>query len=144
MGPRLRNLTVGFVAAAVAVVSVHQAIVWLLDASGLIERQAWSMAPVEPWGVPTLVNAMFWGGLWGAVMAALFDSLPGRTTLQKGLLFGWAIFAFANCLLIPLIKGSPLIYGFDLAKLLSVFLILSGFGIASALIYDWMRRSRTA
>jgi len=139
MTANVKNAILGFVAAAISVVFVHQTIILLLNLTGLTDRTPWSFAPVPPWGVPTLVNAIFWGGFWGSVLALFWERLPGRTTGSKGLFFGWMIFVFSNCLILPLIKGVALFYGFDAKRLLSVFLILSGFATATALIYERLR-----
>jgi hypothetical protein len=140
MNARPSNLALGFFAAAIAVVTVHQSIVFILNETGLISRTAWSMAPHGPLAVPSLLNAVFWGGLWGALLVLLYDNLPGRGPLPKGLLFGWAIYLFSNNIILPLIKGQPLFYGGDVNQLLAVFLILSGFGMATAFIYSLLRR----
>jgi hypothetical protein len=126
----------GFLSAAIAVLTVHQGLVFLLDASGLISRQAWSLAPHGPLQVPSLLNAVFWGGLWGSVLALVYDIVPGRAAAIKGLVFGWMIYLFSNNLILPILKGTPLFYGGDLNQLLAVFVILSGFGATTAIIYN--------
>ena len=134
------RLLLGFLAAAIAVVTVHQSIVFLLDASGLITRQAWSTAPHGPLQVPTIVNSTFWGGLWGALLGLIYDRFPGRSAWLKGLLFGWMMYIVSNSTLLPLIKGQPLFFDFQWNQALAVFLILSGFGMATAILYDWLRQ----
>ncbi|NJO33910.1 MAG: hypothetical protein HC869_12975 [Rhodospirillales bacterium] len=57
----------GFIAAAIAVVTVHEGIIYALTQSGWMRGTAWSMQPIPPWGVPRLVNAMFWGASGGTV-----------------------------------------------------------------------------
>jgi hypothetical protein len=139
MDVNLRNVVTGFLAAALAVVTVHQSIVFGLDSAGIIKRAAWSLEPMGPLQIPTLLNSMFWGGLWGAVLALVYPKLPGSAAWLKGLVFGWLIYVLSNNLILPLIKGKPLFFGGDFNQLLSVFLILSGFGIATAVIYNALR-----
>jgi phosphotransferase system glucose/maltose/N-acetylglucosamine-specific IIC component len=134
-----RNLVTGFVAAAIAVLTVHQSIVFGLDSAGVISREAWSVKPHGPLQIPTILNSVFWGGLWGSVLALLYNKLPGSAAWIKGLLFGWLIYFFSNNLILPLIKGNPLFFGGDLNQLAAVFLILSGFGMATAIIYNAFR-----
>lgn len=134
-----RNVVTGFAAAAIAVVTVHQSIVFGLDSGGIIKRAAWSLDPVGPFQLPTILNSIFWGGLWGAVLALVYPKLPGSAAWFKGLVFGWLIYLLSNNLILPLIKGKPLFYGGDTNQLLSVFLILSGFGAATAVIYNALR-----
>jgi hypothetical protein len=139
MAVPFRNVVTGFVAAAIAVLTVHQSIVFALDNIGFIDRDAWSLAPHGPFQIPTIVNAVVWGGLWGALFALLFSKLPGQAAWLKGLLFGWMIYLFSNNLILPLIKGNPLFFGGNINQLVAVFLILSGFGIATAVIYNALR-----
>jgi hypothetical protein len=134
-----RNVVTGFAAAAIAVVTVHQCIVFGLDSAGIIKRAAWSLDPVGPFQIPTILNSIFWGGLWGAVLALVYPKLPGSAAWLKGLVFGWLIYLLSNNLILPLMKGKPLFYGGDTNQLLSVFLILSGFGAATAVIYNALR-----
>ena len=73
------NLLLGFIAAALAVVTAHQGVILLLKTIGMIPAATtpWNLAPFQvhwlgepiilrgtPLKVPTLVNLMFWGGLW--------------------------------------------------------------------------------
>ena len=139
MTKHMKNAALGFVAAAISVIFVHQTTILLLNLAGLTDRTPWSLAPVPPWGVPTLLNAIFWGGLWGTLLALVWRHLPGRTAAIKGLLYGWMIYLVSNCLILPLIKGQPLFYGFDSNRLLTVFVVLSGFATATALVYDRLR-----
>ena len=130
------TLLLGFISAALAVVTVHQGLVYLLDGIGLISRTAWSMAPSGRFQVPALLNAIFWGGLWGSLLAALYAHLPGGGPVIKGLIFGSGIYLFSNCLILPLLKGQPLFYGGNSNQLITVLIILAGFGIATAVIYN--------
>lgn len=66
-GFSIRNLLFGFIAGAIAVVVVHQSVVYALVATGMLPATSipWNLKPYGPLGVPTVVNTMFWGGLWG-------------------------------------------------------------------------------
>ncbi len=142
-----RNPLLGFIAAAIAVVTVHQAIVYVFaNYLGLFPptTQAWNMKPYGPLGVPTIVNGMFWGGLWGALFALIHDKLPGAMWL-KGLIYGLLITLISNWTLLPIIRKAlgvtnaaqiALFSGGDPKRMLAVALLLGGFGIATALIYS--------
>jgi hypothetical protein len=134
----LGELVRGFVAAAISVLAIHQVIVGLANKLGLWPGQPYSTAPIGPLGVPTIVNSIFWGGLWGVVYALFNQHLPDGPLWLRGMMFGWLMVVFSNCLLVPFLKGQPLFFGFDPKKLMSVTLILSGFGAALALLYDWL------
>ena len=141
----LGRMVLGFIAAAIAVVTVHQLIIYVLALTGLIRAAAWSLQSVPPWGVPRLVNGMFWGGLWGALFALLYERLPGGTAWLKGLIYGLLIVVVSNWILLPLIKGQifgqpnqVLFGGWNPLRMLATVLILGGFGITLGVIYRLM------
>jgi hypothetical protein len=145
-GPIGRS-ALGFVAAAIAVLTVHEGTIYLLAAGGLTRSSAWSMTPaIPPWGVPRLINNVFWGGLWGVLFAALYDKIPGGAGWLKGLIYGLTIVVVSNWILLPLIKGrvfgqagQVLFSGFDPRRMLVTLIILGGFGIGLGIIYALMR-----
>lgn len=132
----MSGLILGFVSAALAVVTVHQSIILLLNKAGVLPNEPWSLKPVPPLGVPAIVNGMFWGGLWGVVYVLLRDALPPDEAWEKGWLFGLLVALISNFTLLPIIKGSPPFMGGDVKKIAGVLIVLSGFGIATAVIYD--------
>lgn len=140
------RIVLGFIAAAIAVVTVHEGIIYVLTQSGLIRGTPWGMQPIAPWGVPRLVNNIFWGGLWGVLFALIYEQLPGGMAWLKGLVYGLLIVVFSNWLLLPLIKGQlfgqpnqVLFSGWDPRRMLAVVLIVGGFGLALGVIYSLMR-----
>lgn len=133
------SLLLGFTAAALSVLVVHQGIVLALNKAGVWPAKPWSMAPFGPLNVPTIVNSVFWGGLWGVVFAALQRYIPGDGPLLQGLIFGLLIALVSNFTLLPLIKGQPLFFGFDGRKIAIVLTILAGFGIGTSLILHGLR-----
>ena len=135
----LSDLLRGIAAAAISVLFVHQVIVFILHKSGLWPGKPYSTAPVGPLGVPTILNSVFWGGVWGVVYALFHEMLPAAPTWLHGVTFGCLMAVFSNSLLVPLLKRQPLFFDFDVKKLVSVFLILSGFGAGLALLYEALR-----
>ena len=138
----LGRVVLGFIAAAIAVLVVHEGIIFLLTQYGLIRATAWGMQPIPPWGVPRLLNNVFWGGLWGILFALIYDWIPGGMAWLKGLIYGLAIVVVSNWILLPLIKGrlfdqpnQVLFSGWDPQRMLAVALIVGGFGLALGIIY---------
>src|SRR4051794_41886064 len=67
----------GFVAGFLAILIFHQIALLLLHLAGLVPATPWNMAPVPPLGVPAVISAAFWGGLWGVVLVLLAPRLGG-------------------------------------------------------------------
>ena len=153
MAPKASNdsmmsLILGFIAAAIAVLTVHQAIVYGLVGAKVLPptSQPWSTAAVGPLGIPKILNDVFWGGLWGALFAAIWPKLPGGSMWLRGLIFGWIIAVVSNWILLPFIRGTLLsmprqdyFASFDPTRMGATLLILGGFGLATGLIYGLLR-----
>src|SRR5262245_30273143 len=60
----VRHLMYGFLAGALAVATFHQGMVFVLSIVGVIQSHVYALRGVPPFGVPTILNQMFWGGLW--------------------------------------------------------------------------------
>jgi hypothetical protein len=136
-----KSLLAGFIAAAISVVIFHQGMFLILNALGLLPARPWNLAPTGPLGVPTLLNQMFWGGLWGMLFSIVWPHLPGRDFWLKGMVFGWlGPMLLGNWILIPLIKGGPFFAGLVPMRMLVGALIAGAFGLGLGLIYEQLRR----
>lgn len=137
MNVSLKNLLMGFLAAAIATITVHELINFVLLQAGLFPRAPWSMSPAAVTGVPQVLSDTFWGGLWGMLFALIQGSIPGGNLTVKGLIFGVVGPALIGVfILLPLITGRfPLFFGGDPKLIVSVLLILGGFGAAMGWLY---------
>lgn len=127
----------GFLAAALSVLTTHEILVWILGRIRLLpDAQPWSLKPLGPLKTPTILNSIFWGGLWGVVYVLLKDQIPISHISFRGLIFGLLIALFSNFTLLALLKGKPLFMGFDFKVIASVLVILGGFGISTALLFE--------
>jgi hypothetical protein len=145
------RMVLGFIAAAIAVLIVHEGVIYLLTQGGLIRGAAWGMQPIPPWGVPRLINNVFWGGLWGVLFALIYEGLPGGAAWLKGLIYGLFIVVVSNWILLPLIKGQVfgqpnqvLFGGWDPRRMAAAAIIVGAFGLALGVLYGLMRRDKAA
>jgi len=136
----LKALVLGFIAGAIAVVTVHEIINFILLQAGLFPRVPWSMQPAAYTGVPQIVSDAFWGGVWGVIFVLLYGVLPGGGPTVKGLIFGIIGPAIIGVfILVPLITGRfPLFFDFAPNMVGSVLLILACFGAAMGWLYGFM------
>ncbi|MGE0630743.1 MAG: hypothetical protein AB7O43_23400, partial [Hyphomicrobiaceae bacterium] len=133
----------GFLTGALSVLVFHQGMYFALIKLGFrLSGTPWEMSPGGPYGVPVLLNQMFWGGLWGLLFAYLVDHLPSELPWLKGLVFGMVFpMLLGGWLVVSLLKGRPLFggaftNGFNPAALLRGFLLNGvAFGIGLGLLY---------
>ena len=131
-----RRLTVGFLGGALAVPICHQGTLALLHAAGV--------APQHAWAVPQLWSLMFWGGVWGVVLAAALGSLRGAALLGASLLFGALFPTLVAWFIVAPLKGQPMAAGFAPAAMLIGPIVNAawGFGTGLALLLIGPRERR--
>lgn len=138
----VKSMVLGFIAAAIAVLTAHELISYILLQAGIFPREPWSMKPAAVTGVPQIISDMFWGGFWGVLFALIYPFIPGGSPTLKGLIFGIVAPAILGVLIaLPLLTGRfPLFFGFDPKLIGSVLLILAGFGAAMGWLYGFLTR----
>lgn len=100
-----RWIIVGAISGAVSVLLFHQGVAALLHALELIGGAPYSLQPTRPFGVPVLWSIVFWGGVWGAVLAATLGRLDGARLLLAALVFGAILPSLVALLVVAPLKG---------------------------------------
>ena len=77
------TLALAFAAGFLAVPLFHQIAFLLLYLAGVIPAPPYNMRPTAPLGVPSVVSASFWGGVWGVVFALVVP--PGTWQAARSL-----------------------------------------------------------
>jgi hypothetical protein len=131
LSPALR----GFVAGALAVPAGHQVALALFWWLGWTARAPFSLSPTEPLGVPALLSSMFWGGLWGIVLAVL---LARRATAggywALALVFGALAPTLVAGLVVAPLRGQPAAAGGDPRGIVVGLAINAAWGLGVALL----------
>lgn len=136
----LQTALIGFVAGALSVLIFHQGGFWIANELGFARAQLYNWAPTKPLGVPIIVSAAFWGGLWGILFAFVVPRLPG---FLSGVL-GWILFAVVvvsavNWLVVFPLKGLPPGGGWRMPGLVVVPLVYALWGFGMWLIATVLR-----
>ncbi|HEY1934392.1 MAG TPA: hypothetical protein VGG99_20480 [Acetobacteraceae bacterium] len=121
----------GFIAAAISVLTFHQGIVglyYLAHAAG----RPWSLAPVPPFGVPRVLDLCFWGGLYGIGYGLIWPWLAVPRWFS-GILLGFLAVAVLWLVVAPL-KGAPLGFGWHADGMIRSLIINGGWGLGVGLI----------
>ena len=134
----------GFVAAAISVLTFHQGMWGLLYLLGPMGRPPYPTNPIPPFGVPFIVDLCFWGGVYGIVFGLLRPRFTWPLWLS-GLILG-IIASLVGLFIIAPIKGMPIAGGWHLMPFVLNFLINGSWGIGVGLILPLLspRRTRTA
>jgi hypothetical protein len=131
----LRRILLGFAAGFLAVPLFHQVALFLLHAAG-IGPAAWNMAPVPPFGVPALLSAAFWGGLWGIALALVEPRFPrGAGYWVAALLFGAVLPTLVVWFVVLPIKGLPVGGGFAWPGIVIGPVVNGAWGVGTALLF---------
>ncbi|WP_158927198.1 hypothetical protein [Acidisphaera sp. S103] len=138
-----KRAILGFIAAAISVLTFHQAM-WealhVLNLPGLAMPPPYPTKAVPPLGVPLILDLCFWGGLYGIVFGLLLPRMTAPLWLC-GLILG-IIAALVGLLVVPAIKGLPIGAGWVPLSWLRSFLINGFWGIGVGIILPLMVRRR--
>ena len=113
-----RWLVVGVISGAVSVLLFHQGAVEVFRLLGLTTRPVYAMQPTLPWGVPQIWSLVFWGGVWGALLAATLARLEAARLLLAALLFGAVAPTLVAWFVVAPLKGHPAAAGMVPAAML--------------------------
>lgn len=136
-----RRALIGFLAAFLGTVTVHQLVIAALPFIGINAFPAYSLRPTAPFGVPLFLSLAFWAGVWGIVYVFIADRLPKTLNpLLVGALFGILLPTLASWTIIPALKGQPLFFGFNSARIAAATIANSIWGASIPLFCDWLSR----
>jgi hypothetical protein len=122
----------GFVAAAIAVLTFHQGMVAALHSVGWAPLAPYRTTPVPPFNVPVIVSLCFWGGLYGAMFGLLMPRFTWPAWLC-GVILGLIAATVAMFIVAP-IKGLPIAGGWVPGNILRSLAINGCWGLGVGLI----------
>lgn len=137
-----RWLVVGALSGAISVLVFHQGMAALLHALGLAAGAPYSLQPTRPLGVPALWSIVFWGGLWGAILAATLARLDGARLLLAALLFGAVFPTLVAWFVVAPLKGQALAAGFVPARMAVGLLLNGAWGLGTGIGLALLGRAR--
>jgi hypothetical protein len=72
----------------VAVLTIHQGALWLLHRAAIAPWPAYALEPTAPFGVPRVLSAAFWGGVWWMALAPVVERATGWRHWARAALLG--------------------------------------------------------
>jgi hypothetical protein len=130
-----KRIALGFIVAAISVLTFHQAmweLLHYLSLPGLGMPAPFPTEPVPPFGVPRIASLCFWGGLWGAAFGAVWRG-PRASLWWAGLLLG-VVAALTGLFIVAAIKGQPIGGGWALNNWIRSLLINGFWGLGVGLM----------
>jgi hypothetical protein len=136
----------GFIAGFLGVLIFHQLMLGLLHLIGLTASQSYALRPIPPLGIPAVLSAAFWGGVWGIVFAMVHQRFPrGSAYWVAAFLFGAVFPTLVGWFIVQPMKGMPIGNGWQPAGMLTGFLVNGAWGLGTAFILSRLPRiSRTS
>jgi hypothetical protein len=128
-----RWVLAGFIAGALSVLVFHQGVFALLHALELAPRAPYSLAPTAPLGIPALWSITFWGGVWGALLAASLARLHGVRLVAAAVLFGALLPTLVALLVVAPLKGQPVVTGIVPLVILIGLLVNGAWGLGTGI-----------
>jgi len=119
-----RWLVVGFLSGAVSVLACHQVTAALLHVIGITPRVPYSMQPTQPLGVAQMWSLVFWGGVWGVLLAAALRRYADGALVIAATIFGAILPSLVAWTVVAALKGQPL-FGGGAPKALAVGLLVN-------------------
>ena len=139
MGSVLKSLLLGFIAGAIAMVTVHELISQWLYIHEYTTRIPWSMEPSTLTGYPQIATDAVLGGVWGALFALILGTVPRGSMPLRGALLGLIGPGVLGALvLMPLVKGEPLFLNQDINLIWPFLVTATGFGAVTAWLYGFL------
>jgi hypothetical protein len=128
-----RWLIVGFISGAVSVLVFHQGAAALLHTLGLTPRAPYSMDATAPLGVPLVWSLAFWGGVWGALLAATLARLRGAALIVGAAAFGAVLPTLVAWFVVAPLKGQPVAAGFAPMAMLVGPIVNAAWGLGTGI-----------
>jgi hypothetical protein len=146
----LKSIVVGFIAGAIAAVTVQEFISWLFVNywTGWNEVP-WSTEPVQSLILPEVVlpwigSVAITGGLWGALFGLILGWKPeGMMTIRGAILGLIGPGLIAGLFVVPYLaqRQSPLLEN-NVSEIVPILCIGAGFGIVAAWLYGFFSFGR--
>jgi uncharacterized membrane protein len=134
----MRRILLGFIAGFLATIIFHQIALELLHLAHVAPRAAWSMQPVPPFGVPSVISLSFWGGVWGIILILIFDRFRGPSYWIGAIVFGAIAPTLVAAFVVAPLKHQPIPHSAKMAAL--GLTVNAAWGFGTALFYRLFSR----
>ncbi len=133
------NYVKAFIAGFLSTLIFHQGVLGLFYLLGMVPRAPFAMAPVPPFGIPSVISLAFWGGLWGLLLWRLIANARRSAYWWRALLIGAIGPSAVALLLVFPLKGMPIAGGGDVKLIVGALILNGAWGLGVALLMRMLR-----
>jgi hypothetical protein len=130
------SIGLAFLAGFIAVLIFHQGVLSILHALGAAPPP-FNFKITAPLGVPVVISAAFWGGIWAIALAFVVRRLSGLSYWLTALLFGALALTAVALFVVGPIKGEPLLL--QPSHLIIGLAVNGAWGIGTAILFRLFR-----
>ena len=132
------RLALAFAAGFISVLVFHQAMLAILHLAGITPALPWTMSRVPPLGVPQVISAAFWGGVWAILLALVLQRTRSAAAYWiTAVVFGALALSLVAWFVVAPLKGQPVAGGWQPARLLTALLVNGAWGFGTALLLSF-------
>jgi hypothetical protein len=130
------RIALGFAVGFVSVLIFHQLMLALLHAIGVTPAAPYSFRSVPPFGVPQVISAAFWGGVWGIIFVVVERVFPRRDIeyFATATVFAAVALTLVAWFVVAPLKGAPAAGGWKAAAMMTGLLVNGAWGFGTALL----------
>jgi hypothetical protein len=106
----LKFMALAFISGFLATIVFHQIVVFALGMNMQLPAafKPWSLDPVPPFGVPTIISKAFWGGLWAVLLGYVLNGTTGMSYWLGWTILGAVALSLVAIFVVPPLKGQPI------------------------------------
>ena len=130
----------GFIAGFLAVPLFHQLAMGLFYILGIIPFAPFDMAATQPLGIPVVLSASFWGGVWGVVFAFTILRLRGASYWAWNIIAGAVLLSVVAAFIVSPLKQMGIMWGWSFAIMAFALYVNAAWGLGLALFYRLFNR----
>lgn len=135
-----RATITGFIAGFLAVPLFHQLAMGLLFALNIIPIAPFDMTATQPLGIPVVLSASFWGGVWGVIFAFTVLRLRGASYWVWSIIAGAFLLSVVAAFIVSPLKHMGVMWGWSFAIMVFALYVNAAWGLGLALFYKLLNR----
>ena len=111
-----------------------------MDVIAMLTKMSGASTPLMGWVMHFMIGSIVWGGLF----ALLHDSIPGGSTIMRGIVFGIGAWLMMMVVVMPMAGAGLFGMNFGMAAPVMTLMLHIIFGATLGVVYGWRAAPKTA